>query len=82
MLAAVKTIVTILYVLICIALVIIVLMQEGKNAGLSGAIDGIADSYWGKNKGRSIEGTLVKITRLLAVLFIVLSIVLSMSFWN
>ncbi len=80
--ATLKTIVTIVYIIICIVLTIIVLMQEGKNAGLSGAIDGIADSYWGKNKGRSIEGTLVKITRLLAALFIILSVVLSMGFWN
>ncbi len=80
--ATVKTIVTIIYVIICIALVVIVLMQEGKNAGLSGTIDGIADTYWGKNKGRSIEGTLVKITRILAFLFIVLSVVLSMQFWT
>lgn len=80
--ATLKTIVTIVYIIICIALTIIVLMQEGKNAGLSGAIDGIADSYWGKNKGRSIEGTLVKITRILAFLFIVISVVLSMNFWN
>ncbi|MDO4316654.1 MAG: preprotein translocase subunit SecG [Lachnospiraceae bacterium] len=77
-----KTIVTIIYVIICVALTVIVLMQEGKNAGLSGTIDGIADSYWGKNKGRSVEGTLVKVTRILALLFIVLSVVLSMQFWT
>ena len=78
----VKTIITIIYVIICVALTVIVLMQEGKNAGLSGTIDGIADSYWGKNKGRSVEGTLVKVTRILALLFIVLSVVLSMQFWT
>lgn len=77
-----KTIVTIIYVIICVALTVIVLMQEGKNAGLSGTIDGIADSYWGKNKGRSVEGTLVKVTRILAFLFIVLSVLLSMQFWT
>lgn len=77
-----KTIITIIYVIICVALTVIVLMQEGKNAGLSGTIDGIADSYWGKNKGRSVEGTLVKVTRVLALLFIVLSVVLSMQFWT
>ena len=78
----VKTIITIIYVIICVALTVIVLMQEGKNAGLSGTIDGIADSYWGKNKGRSVEGTLVQVTRILALLFIVLSVVLSMQFWT
>ena len=61
-----------------IALVTLVLMQEGKSAGL-GAISGAAESYWGKNKGRSMEGTLVKITRILAISFIVLAAVLNIS---
>ena len=52
-----KIILTIVFVLICIALTVIVLLQEGKSQGL-GAIGGMADSYWGKNKGRSMEGTL------------------------
>jgi len=72
-----KVIVTIIYVIICIALVVVVLMQEGKSAGLSGAINGVADSYWGKNKGRSMEGALEKFTKALAVGFIVLSMVLN-----
>ena len=58
-----RIILTVIYILICVALVILVLMQEGKTAGL-GAISGAAESYWGKNKGRSREGTLVKIIRL------------------
>ena len=74
-----KVIVTIIYVAICIGLVIVVLMQEGKSAGLSGAISGVADTYWGKNKGRSMEGALVKVTRLLSVLFVVLSVVLNLN---
>lgn len=73
-----RVIVTVVYVLICIGLVVVVLMQEGKSAGLSGAINGVADTYWGKNKGRSMEGALTKITRILAALFIVLSIVLNL----
>jgi preprotein translocase subunit SecG len=72
-----KVLVTIVYVIVCIALVVVVLMQEGKSAGLSGAINGVADTYWGKNKGRSMEGALVKITRALAAAFIVLSVVLN-----
>ncbi len=69
---------TILYILICVALVVLVLMQEGKSAGL-GAISGAAETYWGKNKGRSMEGTLVMVTKILAVLFIVLAAVLNLS---
>jgi len=54
-------------------------MQEGKTAGL-GAIGGAAESYWGKNKGRSMEETLVKLTKICAVLFIVLAAVLNIKF--
>ncbi|MCI6174664.1 MAG: preprotein translocase subunit SecG [Clostridiales bacterium] len=74
-----RTILTIVYVLDCIALSVIVLMQEGKDAGL-GAIAGAADTYWGQNKGRSMEGGLVRATRVMAAVFFVLSIVLSMNF--
>ena len=73
-----RVIVTVVYVLICIGLVAVVLMQEGKSAGLSGAINGVADTYWGKNKGRSMEGALSKITKILAALFLVLSVVLNL----
>ena len=50
-------------------------MQEGKSAGL-GAISGAAETYWGKNKGRSMEGALEKATRLLVIGFIVIAIIL------
>jgi preprotein translocase subunit SecG len=74
-----QVLLTIVYIIDCIALATIVLMQEGKSAGL-GAIAGAADTYWGQNKGRSMEGSLVKATRILAVIFFVLSLVLSMRF--
>ena len=73
-----RAIVTIVYILVCIALGVIVLMQEGKSAGLSGSISGVAETYWGKNKGRSMEGALEKSTKWLAVSFIVLSVVLNL----
>ncbi|MDD6038148.1 MAG: preprotein translocase subunit SecG [bacterium] len=76
--AVLKTILTIVLVLICIALTVIILMQEGKSAGL-GALAGTSDSYWSKNKGRSLEGVLVKITRVMVILFIVLSCVLNIG---
>ena len=53
-----RIILTVLFILDCAALVVLVLMQEGKSAGL-GAISGSSDTYWGKNKGRSMEGILV-----------------------
>lgn len=75
---ALKIILTILFIIVCIALVVLVLMQEGKSAGL-GAISGAAETYWGKNKGRSMEGQLVKITKLLAVSFILLAVILNLN---
>ena len=73
-----KTVLLILFAIDCIALTVIVLMQEGKSAGL-GAIAGAADTYWGKNKGRSMEGMLVKITKILAVFFMLLAVVLNLN---
>ena len=73
-----KTVLMILLAIDCIALTIVVLLQEGKSAGL-GTIGGMADSYWGQNKGRSMEGTLVKVTRVLAVLFILLALALTLK---
>ena len=77
--AVLRIIVTIVFILICIALTVLVLMQEGKASGL-GAISGMAETYWGKNKGRSMEGNLKKATKAMAVLFMVLAIVLNMNF--
>ena len=76
--AVLKTVLTVLFVIICIALTVIILLQEGKSAGL-GAISGAADTYWGKNKGRSMEGILVKFTTVLVILFIILSAVLNIK---
>ena len=61
----IRIILTIVFVILCIAMTGIVLMQEGKSAGL-GAIGGIAESYWGKNRGRSMEGKLEKFTKIAA----------------
>ena len=70
--AALRIIVTIIYVIMCITLTVIV------SAGL-GAISGAADTYWGKNKGRSMEGALEKGTKYLAVGFILVSILLNLN---
>ena len=76
--AVLKTVLMVIFILISIVLTVIVLMQEGKSAGL-GAISGAADTYWGKNKGRSMEGRLVMITRLLVILFLVIAAVLNIG---
>ena len=76
--AVLKTILTVVFIILSIVITVTILMQEGKSAGL-GAIAGAADTYWGKNKGRSMEGMLVKITRVLLALFLIISAVLTIG---
>lgn len=75
-----KTIITIVFIIISLVITVVILMQEGKQAGL-GAIAGAADTYWGKNKGRSMEGMLVKITKICVALFLLLAVVLNLGIW-
>ncbi len=68
----------VLFMLVCAALVVLVLAQEGKSQGL-GAIQGtVENTYWGKNKGRSREGVLKTVTIVLSFLFVILAILLNM----
>lgn len=76
--AVLRIILTIVFILVSLALLIVVLMQEGQSAGL-GTISGAAETYWGKAKGRSMEGMLSKVTKWLAVSFMVLAAVLNIS---
>lgn len=74
-----KIALTIVYILVCIALIAIVLLQKGKNAGMSGAIDGgSSETFYGKNKGKSKNALLEKFTAAAAIIFIVLAVVLSL----
>lgn len=73
-----RIILTVIFALDCCALVVFVLMQEGKSAGL-GAISGSSDTYWGKNRGRSEEAKRARFTVILAILFIVLAAVLNIN---
>ena len=75
-----KTILMVVFIIVSIAITIVILLQEGKSAGL-GAISGAADTYWGKNKGRSLEGILVKLTRVAVILFVVIAAVLDLGIW-
>ena len=65
----------IVLILVSIALIILVLLQESKQQGLSGAIAGGADTFFGKNKGRTMEAKLEKITKVLCGVFVVLTLV-------
>ncbi len=70
---------TIIFILVCMALTVLVLAQQGKDAGL-GAIGGMGDSYWSKNKSRSMEGKLAKYTKILAIVFVVMAVILNLNF--
>ena len=73
-----KTALTILFIIVCIAMVCLVVAQEGKEAGL-GTISGMAETYWSKNKGKSLQGKLLKATTVCCVLFFVVAIALSLA---
>lgn len=75
-----NTVLTVVFIILSIVITVLILMQEGKSAGL-GAIAGAADTYWGKNKGRSMEGMLVKLTRVGVILFLVIAMVLNLGIW-
>lgn len=62
---------------VCIGLIVIILLQSSRNAGLSGSVSGMAETYWSKNKANSREGKLEKYTKLLAAVFIILAIILN-----
>ena len=70
----IKIILSVIFIIDCIALTVVVLMQEGKQQGL-GAIAGAAETYWGKNKGRSMD---TKKLVILGILFFVISVALNM----
>lgn len=71
-------IVNIFHILFAISIIIIVLLQSGKSAGLSGAIAGGAETFFGKNKGRTIDAMLSKYTSFAAIAFLITSIVLQL----
>lgn len=68
----------VIHLIVTLTLMIVVLLQHGKTAGLSGAIAGGAETFFGKNKGRTIDNMLKKWTSVCAVVFIITSLALSM----
>jgi preprotein translocase subunit SecG len=71
----------VIFVLLCVVITVVVLAQEGKSSGL-GSIGGAADTFWNKNKGRTIEGKLEKSTRYMCIAFFVLAIAISIFYNN
>ncbi|MDD6195140.1 MAG: preprotein translocase subunit SecG [Lachnospiraceae bacterium] len=77
--AVLKTILMIAFIIICLAITVIILLQEGKSAGLGSLSGQSSDTYWSKNKGRSREGILIKVTSALVLLFFVIAAVLNIG---
>jgi len=73
-LGALEIVARILHILFCISLIAIVLLQSGKSAGLSGSIAGGAETFFGKNKGRTLDALLSKYTAVAAIAFLITSI--------
>lgn len=73
-----QTVLTIVHVILALILIAVVLFQSGKSAGLSGSIGGGAETFFGKNKARTMDGMLAKLTSIVAILFIATSFVLSL----
>jgi len=71
-----KIVIMVLLILASLVLIASILLQSGKEAGMSGSIAGGAESIWGKNKGRSFEGKLEKATTISAIIFVVASLIL------
>ena len=72
----VQLVVSIIYFLLALALIAVVMLQSGKSAGLSGAIAGGADTFLSKNKAKSADARLAKMTKWVAIVFMVLTLVL------
>lgn len=72
-----KVVLTVLHLIIAFGLMAVVLFQSSKSEGLSGSIAGGAETFFGKNKGKTMDGVLAKCTVALAILFVITSVSLS-----
>ena len=77
-----KTILMVVFILVCIALTVIILFQEGKSAGLGSLAGQNLESYWSRNKSRSREGLLVRGTTVLVIVFFIVAAVLNIGALN
>ncbi|MDD6380100.1 MAG: preprotein translocase subunit SecG [Lachnospiraceae bacterium] len=76
---ALKYLFMVLFIIVSIVLTIIIMMQEGEDAGLGSLSGQSLDTYWSKNKGRSREGVIIRVTAILVAAFFVLALLLNMS---
>ncbi len=76
-----KNVLIIAHIIVSLSLIFIVILQSGRSAGISGEISGGAETFFGKNKGRTMDAMLVRWTKIAAAVFIVTSLALTV-FWN
>jgi len=74
-----NTILTVVQVLLAIVIIVAVMFQSSKSAGLSGALSGTAETFFGKNKGRSMDALLNKVTVIASIAFAVFAILISIT---
>ena len=80
--AALKVVLAILFIVVSIAVIGIVLIQDGESGGLAGSISGGGETFWSKNKDRSAEGKIEKVTKYLVIAFMVLALVLNLPIFG
>jgi len=73
-----ETVLIILQALMSLVLIVVIMLQSGKEAGLSGALAGNTDSYLGKNGKGGLDKLLAKYTKWVALVWIVLTLILSL----
>ncbi len=73
---------TIIVSIASVVMIVVVCLQEGKSAGLSSSISGGSDTYWSRNKGRSKEGKLEKITIIFTIVFFIAAILLNVGLFT
>ena len=72
----VKTIITVIQVICALAVICVIMLQSGKNAGLSGAIAGAADSFLSKSKASTWDAKLARATKWVGAVFLLLTLAL------
>ena len=73
-----EIVLTVVEVLLSVALIVVVLLQSGKESGLSGALSGSSDNYLSKNKKKNMDQVLASSTKWIAAVWVVLTLVLSL----
>ena len=63
-------------IVFCLALIVLILLQTSKTQGLSGSIGGGAETFFGKNKSRTMDAKLRKLTTVCAILYVVVTLIL------